>query len=344
MVFKERKYWRRRDFIKSSLVGLAGLQVLKSTGMSSMNDWKNGVEGGAGKTRLALVTTEDRKSGVKAVLDLLGVPSAQGEGVFIKPNFNTSDPPPGSTHNDTLSALVRYMQEHDSGSIMVGDRSGPEETAQVLEKKGILDMASDMEFDAINFSALEEKDWTAVHQPGFHWEGGFYVPRILLDSSYIISTCCLKTHQYGGIFTMSLKNSVGVTPKKLMRELHGKRETDMRRMIAEINTAYTPRFILMDGVDTFVDGGLMEGTLKRAGVMIAGSDRVAVDTAGLAVLRHLGSNDAVMKTPIFEQEQIMRAVELGLGVSSPDNIEFITGDEKSRAMADTLRSILAGQA
>jgi len=334
--------WRRRDFIKGSLVGLAGLQALTSRGMTSMKSWGNGEKIGLSKTRLAVVATEDRAAGVKTVLDLLGVPVAAGEGVFIKPNFNTSDPTPGSTHNDTLSALVRYMQEHDSGGIRVGDRSGPEPTDQVLKKKGILDMASDLQFEAVNFSALDEKDWMPVNHAGFHWDGGFFVPRIFLESQYIVSTCCLKTHQYGGIFTMSLKNSVGVTPKKLMQELHGKRQTDMRRMIAEINTAYAPRFILMDGIDVYVDGGPMTGTEKKAGVMIAGTDRVAVDAAGLAVLRRLGSNDAIMNTPVFEQEQIVRAVELGLGVPSPDKIEFVTGDEKSRALADTLKSILAG--
>lgn len=339
---RENGCWKRRDFIKGSLVGLVGLPALKSLGIPSLDSF--GSEKGLGKsrTKLVLVATEDRESGVKTVLDLLGIPSARGEDVFIKPNFNTSDPSPGSTHNDTLSALVRYLKENDTRSIKVGDRSGPEPTAQVLEKKGILDMASDLNFEVVNFSALEEKDWTPVNRSGFHWDSGFFVPRIFQDSRYIVSTCCLKTHQFGGVFTMSLKNSVGITPKKLMRELHGKRQTDMRRMIAEINTAYTPRFILMDGVDVFVDGGPMTGTKKKAGVMIAGTDRVAVDAVGLAVLKHLGSNDAIMNTPIFEQEQIVRAVELGLGVPSAERIEFVTADEKSRAMADRLKSFLAG--
>ncbi|MCG2815887.1 MAG: DUF362 domain-containing protein [Candidatus Aminicenantes bacterium] len=336
--------WKRRDFIRGSLIGLAGLPALKAAGAAAGISPGMRPAGDISKTRLALVATEDRAVGVKTVLDLLGVPSAGGEGVFIKPNFNTSDPTPGSTHNDTLSALVRYMQEHGSGSITVGDRSGPEPTSQVFDKKGILDMASDLRFEALDFSALDEQAWAPVNRPGFHWDDGFFVPRIFLDSRYIVSTCCLKTHQFGGIFTMSLKNSVGVTPKKLMQELHGKRQTDMRRMIAEINAAYTPRFILMDGIDVFVDGGPMTGSEKKAGVMIAGTDRVAVDAAGLAVLRHLGSNDAVMNTSVFKQEQIVRAVELGLGVSSPDQIEFITGDEKSRDLTDTLKSILAGQA
>jgi primosomal protein N' len=42
----------------------------------------------------------------------------------------------------------------------------------------------------------------------------------------------------------------------------------------------------------------------------------------------------------LEQEQIARAVELGLGVSSPDEIQIITGDEKSEEYAQVIRRIL----
>ncbi|MDH4350456.1 MAG: DUF362 domain-containing protein, partial [Gemmatimonadota bacterium] len=49
-------------------------------------------------------------------------------------------------------------------------------------------------------------------------------------------TCCLKTHGAGGVFTMSMKLSVGLTPKRIRRTMH--RSPDMRRMIAELNQGY----------------------------------------------------------------------------------------------------------
>jgi uncharacterized protein (DUF362 family) len=76
-------------------------------------------------------------------------------------------------------------------------------------------------------------------------------------------------------------------------------------------------------------------------VMIAGDDRVAVDAVGLAVLKDLGSNDAIMGRRIFEQEQIARAVELNLGVSGPAEIELVTADAEGRALAGRLERILA---
>ena len=125
-----------------------------------------------------------------------------------------------------------------------------------------------------------------------------------------------------------------------MRELHSSSE-DQRRMIAEINYAYKPALVILDGLVAFVDEGPMTGPRKDAGVFLAGTDRVAVDAVGVAVLKELGSNDAIMKPAIFAQEQIARAVELGLGVSSAAAIEIVTPDAASEAYAEKLRKILA---
>ncbi len=102
------------------------------------------------------------------------------------------------------------------------------------------------------------------------------------------------------------------------------RSPDMKKMIAELNAGFKPQLIVLDGIDAFVDGGPSRGDLRKADVVIAGHDRIAVDAVGLAVLKELGSNDAIMGKKIFEQEQIRRAVELGLGVGSPGQIEMIT--------------------
>ena len=61
-------------------------------------------------TRVALVKTRDRLTGVPRALELLGAGTLPGKHLFLKPNLNTTDPSPGSTHNDTLTALVRWLQ------------------------------------------------------------------------------------------------------------------------------------------------------------------------------------------------------------------------------------------
>jgi len=124
-----------------------------------------------------------------------------------------------------------------------------------------------------------------------------------------------------------------------MPELHGEVSGNMRKMIAEINQIYSPSLIIMDGMEVFVDGGPMTGNKKNAGVIIAGTDRVAIDAVGLAVLKSLGANPQIMDTKIFSQEQIARAVELGLGVAGPDQIEIVT-DDQGKQYAEQLMEIL----
>ncbi len=291
------------------------------------------------KTRVSLIKTRDRAAGIRRAVDLLGMNPVKGNDVLLKPNFNTADPYPASTHNDTLTYLILHLRTLGAKSITIGERSGPPDTREVLTQKGIYDLCRKLDAGLINFEDLPPDSWVRLKPAQSHWLNGFDVAKPVLDSSCIVTTCCLKTHGYGGGFTMSLKLSVGVTHKRNMRELHTSFRS-MRKMIAEINTAYRPSLILLDGLDVFTDKGPSHGTMKQADVILAGSDRIAIDAVGLSILKELGSNKTVMEQRIFDQEQISRAVELGLGVSRPEDIEIVTDDAAGRQYAERLMSTL----
>jgi uncharacterized protein (DUF362 family) len=123
-----------------------------------------------------------------------------------------------------------------------------------------------------------------------------------------------------------------------MSELHT--SPYQREMIAEINAAYSTDLVVMDGIEAFIDGGPAQGTRADANVVLAGSDRVAIDAVGVAILRSLGTTPDVSQGRVFEQAQINRAAELGLGVRSPEEIELVTDDAESRALADKVKEIL----
>jgi uncharacterized protein (DUF362 family) len=295
--------------------------------------------------RLAFVKTNDRAEGVRRAIELLGINPAAGKHVFLKPNFNSSDPTPGSTHPEVLTALVLALKEMGAQGITVGDRSGMGNTRQVMKKIGVFKLADSLGFDTLVLDELEPQDWVLTQPPGSHWEKGFPFARPCLEAQALVQTCCLKTHRYGGQFTMSLKNSVGMVAKRygagdhdFMQELHN--SSHQRRMIAEINAAYTPALILLDGVEAFVSGGPDNGQRVHPEVILAGTDRVALDAVGVALLRHFGCKTEVARGKIFQQEQIARAVELGLGVDSPERIEFVTGDADSAAYSQQIKQIL----
>ena len=291
------------------------------------------------KTKISLVRTSDRESGIKRAIGLLGINPVKGKDVLLKPNFNTADPFPGSTHNDTLTYLILHLKSMGAKSIMIGERSGPPDTRGVLKEKGIHDICNKLGVGLINFEELPPDGWVRIKPEKSHWRNGFDVAKPVLDSKCIVMTCCLKTHGFGGVFTMSLKLSVGVTHKRNMTELHTS-FFSIRKMIAEINQAYTPSLIVLDGIEAFVDGGPGKGTRKRANVILTGTDRIAIDAVGLSILKELGSNKNIMERKIFGQEQIARAVELGLGIAGPGEIEIITDDADSRKYAKKLTGIL----
>ncbi|MFX1313736.1 MAG: DUF362 domain-containing protein, partial [Promethearchaeota archaeon] len=147
-----------------------------------------------------------------------------------------------------------------------------------------------------------------------------------------------KTHMYGGHFTLSLKNAVGLVHRDYMSELHASK--NQREMIAEVNAVYKPDLVVLDGVISFIDGGPMEGTRKEANVFVAGTDKVAIDAIGVAILRILGTTPEVRNGSIFKQAQIKRAVELGIGISSPKEIEFITDSEESNKLVAQIKKRL----
>lgn len=321
----------RRDFLKGAA---AGLVLLPHTGFDGL-----GFPSPRRQTTVAVIRTSDRRDGVRRAMALMDTVGMHGKHVVIKPNFNSADGGPAGTHNDTLSELVTQVQEQDVPAITLGESSGPTNTHEVMRVKGIFDLASDMGFDVVDFDEMPDSDWVHFQPPGTHWPEGFHLPRQVTDAEYLVSACCLKTHAYGGVFTMSMKLSVGLTPKPIRRGMH--RSPDMRRMIAELNQGYRADLIVMDGIETFTDGGPSRGTLTQGNVMVAGTDRVAVDAVGVAILKELGSNDAIMGTPIFAQEQIARAVDVGLGVSGPEEITLVSDDAEGQEYAGVLEGILA---
>ncbi len=300
-------------------------------------------------TKITLVKTADRTAGTRQAIELLKINPVKGKTVVLKPNFNTADPAPGSTHYDTLHSLISTLQEMGAKKITVAERSGPgPSTHDNMERKGIFRMAKELGFEVLDLQAMPKDGWVLVKPKDSHWKDGFLFPKIYREAESIVTTCCLKTHQFGGHFTLSLKLSVGMVPPGLgppgagaypyMNELHS--SPYQRDMIAEINTAYKPDLIVLDGVEAFVDGGPHIGTRKNANVILGGTDRVAIDAVGVAILRQLGTTPEVSRGKIFDQDQIKRAAELGLGVKSAKDIEIVTGDKDSEAYAEVIRGIL----
>jgi uncharacterized protein (DUF362 family) len=299
----------------------------------------------AAASPVLLVRTTDRADGIRRGLAILGMSAVRGKRVVLKPNFNSADPFPASTHMDTLDALVQNMKAGGATEVVVADRSGMGNTRDVMERKGVFSMAGRLGFRAVVLDETPAEGWVEERLPGGHWSRGVLFPRVFQEADVVVQTCCLKTHRYGGHFTLSLKNSVGMVAKygprdnyNYMSELHG--SSYQRQMIAEINQLYRPAVIVLDGLEGFTDGGPESGTLVKPHVMLLGTDRVAMDAVGVAILRMHGGNATISRGRVFDQEQIARAVRLGLGATGPDQIDLVTDDPESRKIAERIQDVL----
>lgn len=340
----------RRQFLAVSAVaglGVIGGYLYVFSGKRRepiMPPGDNGTVSGASK--VYVVETTDRREGTRILLGEFRDIDFRDKSVALKANFNSADPPPASTHLDTLEELVGYLRDAGAGDVTLAERSGMGNTGAVLEAMGVHDLGERLGFTVISLEDLGADGWVKVEADWLSWRDGFYIARVFRESDRVIQTCCLKTHRYGGHFTMSLKNSVGLVAKKVpgdshdyMQELHT--SPLQRVMIGEINAFYDVDLVVMDAVEAFVTGGPDKGKLVRPGLMLASRDRVALDAVGVAILRSYGSTGNVMDGKVFELDQIRRAAEIGVGAASAEDIELVPLNDGAIAKVVEIKDYLS---
>ena len=292
-----------------------------------------------------VLKTSDRVTGVPELLKKFDLGDYYGKQVALKANFNSADPFPASTHLDTLRALVEAIKRAGANDITLAERSGMGKTEQVFEQMGVLALSKELDFNAVALDDVGKDDWLKVEHTDTHWLKGFYIAKVFHDADKVVQTCCLKTHRFGGHFTLSMKNSVGLVAKKVpggmydyMWELHG--SPYQRQMIAEINCNYNVDFVLMDGIKAFITGGPENGTVVEPNLLLASKDRVAIDAVGVAILKIYGAKGKIGDANVFDQDQLKRAKELGFGVKSADEIKLTSLNDDSRAEVEQIEQML----
>ena len=300
-----------------------------------------------GKSVVAVVRSDDRSTALRETLKLLGGLDPILEGVtgtiLLKPNCNTDDPFPASTHPEMVRLVAELLINHKvkPSNIVVGDMSGRGRglpTKRTMENIGLAKVASDL---GIKLSFFEEEEWVTVKHPKMrHWPEGVRIPRNLYEAERVVSLPAMKTHS-SATFTLSLKSAVGLTDALGRDQLHNGEA--LNEKVAELNLAYTADLIILDGLECFTTRGPAEGSLAKPGIVIAGGDRVAVDAVGVAVLKQLGAENIAGRR-VAEHLQLKWAAKIGLGNLDIRNIEIRTsnpeGDPKFSDMLDSVKKDL----
>ncbi|MFW9831527.1 MAG: DUF362 domain-containing protein [Candidatus Thorarchaeota archaeon] len=292
-------------------------------------------------SEIFLVKGDSRSKAINQLLDQFDLGIYKGKQIALKANYNSADSYPAQTHLDTLTQFIKKIQSSGAKEIIMGERSGMGNTKDILEKSGVLALGKKLKITVQILNDLPVSGWVHFDVEGSHWNRGFLLAKLFTEADFIVQTCCLKTHRFGGHFTLSLKNSVGMIARfnpqdgyDYMGELHS--SLYQREMIAEINAAYEPNLILMDGVTAFTKGGPAQGEKVTSNVFLAGSDRIAMDAVGVALLRHFGTTPEVQSKSIFDQTQLARSIELGLGAKSLHDIKLVPLDDSTEHLAENI--------
>lgn len=297
------------------------------------------------KSLVALVRSDERHLGLAEAMRVLGgielaIQNLESGYVLVKPNCNSYDPFPASTHPATLRFALKQLKAAglENEQIVVGDMSGPAwlPTEATMRKNGILKVSKEFK---VKVSFFEDEEWVKV-KPGkaVSWPEGFRIANKAHRASKIISLPCLKTHQFGGVFTLSLKNSVGLINPADRIFLHKK----PGHRIAEINLAYTPDLIILDGLECFISGGPAQGTKADPGVIVVGGDRVAVDAVGVSVLKFYEA-EGIADVKLKDHKQLRRATEIGIGYMDSNSITLQSSNLSHDGKFDELLAFVKQQ-
>lgn len=227
----------------------------------------------------------------------------RGQRVLLKVNTNSGDPFPYSTSPITVRTVANALVAAGA-HVTVGDRSfwGDDDTAGNLEANGIAGAARDAKATLVVFD--DEVEWVEIDPKLVpHWRPPFRLPRIAVEADYVINLACLKTHFISGV-TLGLKNLLGLVNAEDRKRPGNLRSHDaqlIHHQIADVQRAITPRLTVIDGYRALVAGGptRRDGKPEIADlrVVLAGKDRVALDTSAIALLqKHAPRSESIHRT------------------------------------------------
>ena len=268
------------------------------------------------------------KESIKLAVSLIGGIQKlveRGDTILLKPNYNTSDPFPGSSDPLFIEAVIKMLYEAGAGKVILGERTAFLHSRSVLERAGITKIAEDAGAEVKVFGkdgwhiAFDWRGWRRVGVPNGRFLHKVFLAKEALDIEKIVYAPLMKTH-HAADFTGAIKLSMGFV-KPFFDQLTFHRN-HLCEKLAELSLVVKPDLILMDARKVFITGGPSKGELREPDVILASGSQVAIDVEGVKILQGYSGNKLEGKN-VWDLVQIKHAVELGLGPHSEEEYEVI---------------------
>ncbi len=266
-----------------------------------------------------VVAGKNLKEDLRRAVDLLGglSPSLKPQDrILLKPNYNSGDPPPGSTALDFLTAAIDLLREHGLTRITVGESAGRPwvPTEKVFKETGLAAKMAELKVPLLDFDRSSYLD-VSVGGDFFDFVG---YPKEIEEFDKIVYLPTLKTHFAAG-FSMSLKLTVGLTHLFDRMALHGDNNMFVPQKAVEMGRPIKPDLILMDGRVSFISGGPAIGLAVHPGVILASGDPVALDVQGVRLLQNYAAVNH-LTGDAWSLPQIKTAVKYGMGIQGDEDL------------------------
>ncbi|GAB4256138.1 MAG: DUF362 domain-containing protein [Deferrisomatales bacterium] len=265
-----------------------------------------------GKALVGVAPGGDPDRGVEEAVALIGGLdrlALAGKTVLVKPNVVSGRGPPTTTSPAVVGAVVRRLYRAGARKVYVGDMSAmlTLSTRRNMEGTGLRRAAEDAGAEVV---AFEDSGWVEVPVPGARHLDRVYVTEWVYRVDRIVNLPVVKTHRSAS-YSICLKNFVGCTHLKQRPYLVD--SAHWEEVVAELNLAYRPDLNVVDATVSMIEGGPWKGAAAATNLIVASGDRVAADAFGVGLIRSFGRWEPVGKKPVWEQRQLRRALELGLG-------------------------------
>ncbi|WP_455277967.1 DUF362 domain-containing protein [[Eubacterium] cellulosolvens] len=240
--------------------------------------------------------------------------------ILIKPNYlNASHPSTGiTTDSRVIEGIIKFLKQKEVKEIIIGEGSGFSDTFEPYRVAGVDTVAEKWNIKLVD---LNKDDYVEVHPQNPLTLKKVKVAKTALEST-IISVPKLKLHRIAGV-SLSIKNMMGAMKPK------GSMHTHLSSNIADLASIITPRIAVIDGIIAG-EGHESSGNPVEMNLVIAGTDPVAVDSVGAAV----------MMIPPDDVKHLRFAEKIGLGTNDLNKIEIL-GEPIEKVRKKFRRAILS---
>ena len=277
------KQFTRRDFLKLSAVGMAGVFM-----GGLIAPWvKRYQQPQVDVTILKADSYSQNLSDlIRRGLDNYPdvITKARGGRVVLKPNLVDFYPNhPVNTHPAVVAAAVSVFRQLGAQEVIVAEGPGHKRDMEMLLiQSGIDGVLKDerVRFVDLNLDAISPVNLVS----NYTGLSRLFFPHTILGADLVVSMPKLKAHHWAGV-TLSLKNLFGVVPgvkygwPKNFLHWYG-----IAGSIADIATTINPGFAIIDGIEGMEGDGPLHGTKVNSGVLVMGDSLTAVDVTAARLM------------------------------------------------------------